>query len=81
MNKWSINAIFSNDGLTISFSLNESGTNFLIHIEYEHSYHEIKIKLEIKSIEPTISWIYILPLTLIFIVLMSLFQFHFHKKT
>jgi len=58
------------DGLTISFSLSESGANFLIHIEYEHSYHEIKIKLEIKSIEPTISWIYILPLTLIFIVLM-----------
>ncbi|MFX0036721.1 MAG: right-handed parallel beta-helix repeat-containing protein [Candidatus Hermodarchaeota archaeon] len=60
------------DGIPITFILSESETDFLIHFEYEHSYHEIKIFLEIKSKKPIISWINILPLTLIVILLLSI---------
>ncbi|MFX1470784.1 MAG: hypothetical protein ACFFB8_19265, partial [Promethearchaeota archaeon] len=59
------------DGIPIPFILSETETEILIHIEYEHSYHEIKIYLESKSTKPTISWISILPLTLVFILLLS----------
>ena len=68
------------DGMEIPFILSEGETGLLIHIVYEHSYHEIKINLESKPIKPTISWIHILPLTMIFIVLLSIRVHHLRKK-
>jgi len=68
------------DGMPIPFILSEGETDLIIHFEYEHSYHEIKIYLESESIKPTISWIHILPLTLIFIVLLSIRVHHLRKE-
>ncbi|MFW9969787.1 MAG: right-handed parallel beta-helix repeat-containing protein [Candidatus Odinarchaeota archaeon] len=68
------------DGIPISFILSEDGTDFVIHIEYAHSYHEIKIYLGIESITPTISWSHFLPFTLIFIMLFSIRVLYMRKK-
>lgn len=67
------------DGIDLSFILSESKTDFISHFEYEHSSHEIKFNLEIFSPEPTIPWIYILPLTLICILLLSI-RVHYLRK-
>ncbi|MFX0156222.1 MAG: hypothetical protein ACFE9Q_17000, partial [Candidatus Hodarchaeota archaeon] len=64
--------VVSIDGLLIPFILNEGETDVLLHFEYEHSYHEIKIYIELESIKATISWIHIVPITLIFIFLVSI---------
>jgi hypothetical protein len=58
------------DGIPIPFILSESETDILLHFEYEHSYHEIKIYSE--QTKPTISWVHILPFGLLFIVILSL---------
>lgn len=68
------------DGMTIAFDLIELGTEFLLHFEYEHSYHEIKISMEALSVQPIISWIHILPLTTIFVVLLSILTYRKIKK-
>ncbi|MHA2036623.1 MAG: right-handed parallel beta-helix repeat-containing protein [Promethearchaeota archaeon] len=61
------------DGMRIiPIGLSDKETYVLIHFEYDHSYHEIKIYLERDSIGYTIPWIQILPLTLIFIMLFSI---------
>jgi hypothetical protein len=67
------------DGIPIPYILSERQTDVLIHFEYEHSSHEIKIYLESEKIEPSIPWLHILPLTLIFIVLLSI-RVHYLKK-
>ncbi|MFX1303633.1 MAG: right-handed parallel beta-helix repeat-containing protein [Promethearchaeota archaeon] len=71
------NYAVSIDGMPIHYILSESDTDVLIHFEYGHSYHEIKIFIESEAIEPTIPWSHVLPLTLIFIVLLSV---HVHLK-
>lgn len=68
------------DGMVISFNLIELGTDFLLHIEYEHSYHEIKILMEALSVEPTISWMHILPLSTVFVVFLSILIYRRIKK-
>ncbi|MFX1347014.1 MAG: right-handed parallel beta-helix repeat-containing protein, partial [Promethearchaeota archaeon] len=64
------------DGTEIPIIMSDRGIHVLLHIEYEHSYHEIKIYLTNESTKPTISWIHILPLTLIFMVLLSIWVHH-----
>ncbi|MFX1488216.1 MAG: right-handed parallel beta-helix repeat-containing protein [Promethearchaeota archaeon] len=68
------------DGMPLFFILNEDDTDYLIHIEYEHSSHEIKIYFEQESIEPTISWFYIFPISLVFIALSSIWIYYLRKK-
>jgi len=68
------------DGMVIPFNLIELGTEFLLHFEYEHSYHEIKISMEALSVQPIISWIHILPLTTIFVVFLSILTYRKIKK-
>ncbi|MFX1524923.1 MAG: right-handed parallel beta-helix repeat-containing protein [Promethearchaeota archaeon] len=63
--------VVSMDGVGIDFTLSDKVTWVLLHFEYEHSYHEIKIYLE-SSINDKISWGYILPLTLMFIIVLTL---------
>ncbi|MFW9773758.1 MAG: right-handed parallel beta-helix repeat-containing protein, partial [Candidatus Thorarchaeota archaeon] len=45
------------DGIPIDFSISTKETQIVVHFEYQHSYHEIKIHLEIESTTPTIPWI------------------------
>jgi hypothetical protein len=61
------------DGIRIlPIGLIDKETNVLIHFEYDHSYHEIKIYLERGSVGNTIPGIHILPLTIISIGLISI---------
>ncbi|MFX0178109.1 MAG: hypothetical protein ACFE85_17965, partial [Candidatus Hodarchaeota archaeon] len=59
------------DGLPLNYTVSKDETYILIHFEYDHSSHEIKIHLKEESVKPTISWIHILPISLIFIVLLG----------
>ncbi|MFX1447016.1 MAG: right-handed parallel beta-helix repeat-containing protein, partial [Promethearchaeota archaeon] len=68
------------DGSVIPFELGESETDFLLHFEYEHSYHEIKIKLESIVEEAGISWTHIVPFTLVFIVFLTVVKCRTMKK-
>jgi hypothetical protein len=56
-------------------------TKIIIHFEYEHSYHEIKIYLERESITPIIPWIHILPFALIILVFFSIWEYYSRKVT
>ncbi|MFX0038793.1 MAG: right-handed parallel beta-helix repeat-containing protein [Candidatus Heimdallarchaeota archaeon] len=68
------------DGIPLPFVLFESDNEYLIHIEYQHSYHEIRIYFEHDSTTPIIPWLYILPISLVFIVLLSIRIYHLRKK-
>ncbi|MFX1418137.1 MAG: right-handed parallel beta-helix repeat-containing protein [Promethearchaeota archaeon] len=69
------------DGIPISFTLTDMETDILIYYEYEHSLHEVKIHFESDSIQPKISWIHILPLSLIFIALLSIWVSYLRNET
>ncbi|MFX0167221.1 MAG: right-handed parallel beta-helix repeat-containing protein [Candidatus Hodarchaeota archaeon] len=68
------------DGIQIPYILSKNDTHLLVHFEYEHSYHEIKIHLEIEAVEGTISWIFILPLSLVFMALLTIWVHQLRKE-
>ncbi|MFX1587268.1 MAG: NosD domain-containing protein [Promethearchaeota archaeon] len=68
------------DGMQIPFTLSEGEIDILIHFEYTHSSHEIKIYLESESVKSNIPWIHVLPVSLIFIAFLSIWEYHLRKR-
>jgi hypothetical protein len=69
------------DGITTPFTLDEDDLEYRVHLEYVHSYHEIKIYLMIELINPPISWFHIIPFSLLFIVILSVGVYLFRKRS
>lgn len=68
------------DGLEIPFILIELESEFLLHFEYEHSYHELRIFFEPLSEEPSIPWFLIFPMEVIFIVFLCILVYRKMKR-
>ncbi|MFX1279401.1 MAG: hypothetical protein ACFFA3_08290 [Promethearchaeota archaeon] len=67
------------DGVSLAYILSERESDFIIHIEYGHSFHEIKIYFEYDSNKPTILWIPIIPISLVSIVMLGIWINHLRK--
>jgi hypothetical protein len=68
------------DGISIPFIISENTIDYLIHIEYEHSYHEIKIYFHDVSTNPVIPWFFIFPISLISICFLSVRVYYLRKE-